>query len=137
MDAPRTTWQSLVDEQMIKPHNCTHAVIYQIDSKQMLAGSPGYWLPEADFDRILKVFKDPVDTLINGLELFTGTEAEMRFIVPKADARSFYAKRGATSCFGARSNNILIVCFTEPLALPARTANLVEQFAADMIRYNL
>lgn len=99
----------------------------------LLASSPCYWLPSKDLSTCLDVFDNPNTYLINNLTLFAGTEAEMTFLVCKADERSFYAKRGATSCFGARSNNILVVTFSEPPVLPGRSANLV-QILVDMLK---
>lgn len=121
------SWQDLVDQDMLPPSNVSHMVVYQIDSKMRLAGTKGYYLPEKDFNTCIDVFNNPNHYLINGLTLFEGTLDEpLQFLMAKADTRSFYAKRGATSCFGGRCQNILLLMFAEPPVLPGRTANALE-----------
>ncbi len=133
------TWQDIIDQDMVPTSNVSHMVIYQIDSKMRLAGTKGYYLPEKDFNQCIDVFANPQQYLINGITLFEGVlDDPLQFLVAKADSRSFYAKRGATSCFGGRSaGNILLLLFAEPPVLPGRTANALEALLDYLDEYKI
>ena len=120
-------WEHIIQEDMVETSNVSHMVVYDMITKVRLSGTKGYWLPEADLDMCFDVFKNPERYLIDGFVLWKGMPCECTFLVCKADSRSFYCKRGPTSCFGARSMaGTFVLLFAEPPVLPGRTANALE-----------
>lgn len=128
MGTPQITWDDIIQQDMLGPNNVSHMVVYQMDTKVLLGSTKGYWLPPEDLDQCFRALSDPENALINGLTLWKRfPETTCEFLVAKADSRSFYCKRGATSCFGGRSiAGTFVLLFAEPPVLPGRTANSLE-----------
>jgi profilin len=132
------TWQSLVDDDMVKTRNVSQMVIYNIENHNRVAGTTGWWLPTADILQVVDVFERPEHYLINNLTMFASIpEVTMQFLMIKADARSFYGKRGATSVFAGRSAKLVVVAWCEGSVMPGQTANAVEKLLDYFHTYKL
>ncbi|MFE9783267.1 profilin [Streptomyces sp. NPDC005775] len=121
------SWQTYVDEHLVKSGACTAGAIIGFDGTTW-AQSAGFALKVGEGQAIVALFQNPADVFPRGV-----TVAGVKYMGVKGEERSIHGKKGATGVGLGKTNQCIVIGYYNETRQPGNAAVAVQSLTDHLL----